>query len=254
MLLALAWSWASFYYVSEISVSGWEESGSAGEAHLSWAGTIAELLSNPIFLFLVFRWFWRFLVWSVLLFRISRLPLRLMALHPDHSGGLGFLSLFPGIFTGFVFALSCVISSSLLKTMALVPTSQVFIWLVIGGWVLLIVVLVFTPLVFFSMPMIRTRENALIEYGRLAHIHHHAFHEAWTKRERHSEALLGSADPSAAADINAIVETALSMRLVPISLATILQILLAAVLPFVVVLVSLIPLAELLQWLVGAIF
>ena len=31
-----------------------------------------------------------------------------MPLHPDRSGGLGFLANFPGIFSGFVFALSSV--------------------------------------------------------------------------------------------------------------------------------------------------
>ena len=36
------------------------------------------------------------------------LSLQLMPLHPDRSGGLGFLANFPGIFSGFVFALSSV--------------------------------------------------------------------------------------------------------------------------------------------------
>jgi len=254
LILALAWSWTSFYYVSAISPSGWEEWTSGGESHLSWAGTAAELLSNPIFLFLVFRWFWRFLVWTVLLSSISRLPLRLTAIHPDRSGGLGFLTLFPGIFIGFVFALSCVISSSLLKSMALMPVSREFIWLVICGWVLLMILVIFAPLLLFSAPMVHAREKALVEYGRLAQAHHHAFRDAWINGSRPPEQLLGSPDPSSAADLNAIVQTVIDMRIVPLDLAAFLQIPIAAVVPFIVVVVSQIPLVELLSWLVGAIF
>ena len=86
LLLALVWSWLSFYYVSTISDNGWEEWTGGGEPHLSWAGTAAALLSNPVFLFLVLRWFWRFLVWTLLLVQIASLPLRLIAIHPDKSG------------------------------------------------------------------------------------------------------------------------------------------------------------------------
>jgi len=35
--------------------------------------------------------------------------MQLMPLHPDRSGGLGFLASFPGIFSGVVFALSFVV-------------------------------------------------------------------------------------------------------------------------------------------------
>ena len=254
LVLALTWSWMSFYYISVISVGGWEESTRGGDTHLSWAGTVAELLSNPVFLFLVLRWFWRFLVWTALLLNISRLPLRLTAMHPDRSGGLGFLTLFPDIFTGFVFALSCVISSSLLKSMALMPVSSEFIWLVICGWVLLIILILFAPLLFFSTPMMRAREKALVEYGKLAQAHHHAFRAAWIKGRRRPEEILGSPDPSSAADLNAIVQAVLDMRIVPLNLAAFLQVLIAAVIPFLVVVISQIPLAELLSWFVGALF
>jgi hypothetical protein len=58
---------------------------------------------------------WRFLASTALLFRISRLPLQLAPLHPDRSAGLGFLAIYPSIFSGFVFALSCGVSSSILR-------------------------------------------------------------------------------------------------------------------------------------------
>lgn len=254
LLLALAWSFWSFYFVSTVSGSGWEELTTAGTSRLSWAATAAELLSNPVFLFIVLRWFWRFVVWTVLLSRISRLPLQLTAMHPDRAGGLIFLGLFPGIFMGFVFALSCVVASSLLKSIALWAPSQQFIWLAISGWVLLMVLVFLAPLLFFSIPLFRVREQALIEYGRLAQVHHQAFHTTWVSGDRNPEDLLGSPDLSSAADINACVQAVLSMRFMPLDWASVLQVLVAAMAPFLVVVASQIPLKEVLKWLVGAIF
>ncbi len=253
LLLAIAWSWLSFYLVSSVSFSGWEEWATGGEAQLSWAGTAAELLSTPVFLFLVLRWFWRFVIWTVLLSRISKLPLRLTAMHPDRAGGLIFLALFPGIFVGFVFALSCVVSSSLMKTMAILMPAQLFIWLAICGWVLLMILIFLAPLFLFSPLLFRTRERALIEYGRLAQIHHQAFHRHWITGERNSEELLGSPDPSSVSDLNACVQTAFGMRIVPLDWPAVLQILIAASAPFLVVVASQIPLTEILKWLLGAI-
>jgi len=254
LLFALAWSWLSFYFVSTVSVSGWEDWTTGGETHLSWAGTTAELISNPVFLFLVLRWFWRFLVWTVLLARISRLPLRLTAMHPDRSGGLIFLGLFPGIFAGFVFALSCVVSSSLLKSIALWTPSQQFIWLAIGGWVVLMLLVFLAPLLVFSASLFRAREQALIEYGRLAQVHHQEFHNTWVSGGRSSEELLGNPDPSSAADINACVQAALDMRFMPLDWAAVILVLIAATAPFLVVVASLIPITEVLKWLLGAVF
>ncbi|MCP4936332.1 MAG: hypothetical protein GY927_19535, partial [bacterium] len=42
-----------------------------------------------------------------------------MPLHPDRSGGLGFLANFPGIFSGFLFALSCVVAAAMVKDLGL---------------------------------------------------------------------------------------------------------------------------------------
>jgi len=254
LLVALGWSWLSFYFVTLISVSGWEEWTVGAESHMSWAGMTAELMSNPVFLFLMLRWFWRFVVWTVLLARIARLPLRLVAIHPDRAGGLIFLSLFPGIFSGFVFALSCVVSSSLLKTMALDPPSQTIIGFGIFGWVFLMALIFLGPLFFFSPPLYRARERAVIAYGRLAQVHNREFERVWVGCNRDPEELLGSPDPSSVADLTVAVQTALGMRFVPLDLTAALLILFAAMAPFLVVVASQVKLTELLKWILGAIF
>lgn len=49
-------------------------------------------MSLPIFTFLWLRWVWKVAVWTAFLYDLSRRRLRLMAVHPDRTAGLGCLS------------------------------------------------------------------------------------------------------------------------------------------------------------------
>ena len=254
LVAALVWSTVVEHYVVELAGSSWEGSMLGGEVVLSWPGEVARFLSNPLFLFLLLRWVWRFLVWTTLLFRISRLPLQLTALHPDRSAGLGFLSIYPSIFSGFVFALSCVIASSFLKELALERESPETVWFALAGWLAIVLVLFLGPLLVFMRPLYAVRERALMEYGRLASHHHLAFHRKWVEEAGTGEELLGSVDPSSVSDLNAGVQTALGMRLVPVDRAAVMQLAVAAGVPLLAVVVAQYPLGELVKWIVGAIF
>ena len=93
-------------------VFNWDASLVEGEPDYTPAGWWSHWIGTPLFQFLALRWAWRFGVWGLLLFRISRMPLRLVAYHPDRSGGLGFLSIYPMVFSGLIFALSSNLASS----------------------------------------------------------------------------------------------------------------------------------------------
>lgn len=250
---ALVWSGLTASYAVALAGSSWEGTAVAGEVVLSWAGEAARLVSTPLFLFLVLRWIWRFLVWTTLLFRISRLPLQLTPLHPDRSAGLGFLAIYPSIFSGFVFALSCVVASSFLKELGLVRHSPETVWFALAGWLVLCLVLVMGPLLVFVGLLHRVRERALLEYGHLATEHHLAFHRKWIGEARSGEDLLGSADPSSAADLNASVQLVRELRLVPIDSATVLRLVVAAGAPLLAVVATQMPLVDLAKWIVGTI-
>ncbi|MFO0689446.1 MAG: hypothetical protein U0900_12125 [Myxococcota bacterium] len=230
-----------------LAVGGWEGGVVDGRVVLSWAGLLSSLLSTPLFFFLVLRWCWRFVVWTLLLFRLSRLPLDLMPLHPDRCGGLGFLSLYPSIFTGFVFALSSVVAVTVLKELRFVALSTAEIQWMLGIWLAVVVLLFLGPLAVFVPVLRRTREEALIEYGRLVHQHHHAFRRRWLDSGRSGEEMIGSADPSSSSDLNTIVTTAQEMRIFPIDQFAVAQLLGAAGLPLLAVALTRVPLVELIQ-------
>lgn len=247
ILLVLAYGMAAWGVrtAARLATTGWERSMVDGEVALSWAGVAASLVCGPLFFFLVFRWCWRFMVWTVLLFQLSRLRLSLTPTHPDRCGGLGFLSLYPSIFTGFVFALSSVVAVTVLRELEYVDLSTDQIRWMLGGWLALIVTLFIGPLVVFVPVLRAARERALLDYGRLAHQHHDAFHERWIESGRSGRELLGSADPSSSSDLNSIVLLAHEMQVFPIDRFAIVQLLGAAGIPLMAVVLTRVPLVEL---------
>jgi hypothetical protein len=254
LALAFGWSIVSLLLTSTVvTASGWEGSVADGSVSLSWAGRAALLLSYPLFLFLFLRWIWRFLVWAALLARISRLDLHLMPLHPDRVGGLGFLSLFPGIFRGLILALSCVVASTMFKAAHFVDLSDNAIWIAIAAWIGFVVLLFVGPLAFFARPLYRARERAVVDYGRLAHQHHAAFKTKWIDGPHTGKDLMGSSDPSSIAVLNASVVAALTMRTLPIDRAALLELLIAAGAPFLVLLASRMPLQQFIKVVLGSI-
>lgn len=253
LVFGLIWPGVTSSHAIEIAGSSWEGAMVGGEAVYSLAGAFVRWVSTPIFIFVVFRWMWRFLVWTMLLFRISRLPLDLAPMHPDRSAGLGFLAIYPSIFTGFIFALSCVVASSFLKELGLVAHAPETVWIAIGVWLTLNLVIFVGPLLVFITPIYAARERALLDYGRLAHHHHLAFHRRWILGEPDGEKLIGSPDASSASDLNSSVNAVREIRVIPIDLPAIVQLVVAAGLPMLAVVATLIPLGELVKWLVGTI-
>ena len=240
-------------YAVTVAGSSWEGTVVAGEVVLSWAGEVARFVSNPLFVFLVLRWFWRFCVWTVLLYRISRLPLQLAPLHPDRSAGLGFLAIFPGVFKGFVFALSCVVASTMVKDLAVERHSSETVWFALAAWLAVILILFLGPLLVFVGPLSALRERALLDYGRLANQHHLAFHRKWIGEGRSGEDMMGSPDASSASDLNASVQAVRELRIVPVDGAAVIQLALAAGIPLLAVVATQMPLVDLAKWIVGTI-
>ena len=84
--------------------------GPAGDEHLTLAGWWYAFVSLNLFRFVLFRWYFRLIIWYVFLWRVSRLPLRLNPLHPDRAGGLGFIGNSVFAFTPVLLAHTVVLS------------------------------------------------------------------------------------------------------------------------------------------------
>lgn len=255
LVFAFVWSVSTTQLSTVLSVDGWEGAvGASGEVALSWAGEVSAFVSNTLFLFLVLRWFWRFFIWASLLRKTAGLDLKLMPLHPDRCGGLGFLGIFPGIFSGLILALSSVIAAAFYKAAKNLEGAGDMLWLAVSVWTLLVAAIFLGPLLFFSGKLYLTRERALLDYGRLAHGHHMRFHARWVETPGTGEDLLGSAEPSSVSDLNASVQAAHDMRVFPVDRQALLQMLACAVLPLAISAAVQMPVAELLQLIIGVVF
>src|SRR5262249_29791709 len=72
-------------------LSTWVAPIRSGERQVSLAGWWRLLVSQPIFITLQAVWLWRIVLWARFLGSVARMPLRLIASHPDRLGGLRFV-------------------------------------------------------------------------------------------------------------------------------------------------------------------
>jgi hypothetical protein len=218
-----------------------------GRMHLSPAGWWTLLISQPLFWFLLLRWLWRFVVWTMLLRDISRFDLRLVATHPDQSGGVGFLGLFPPTFTALVFALSCVTASLALEEIMFAGATLQSMAAFFGGWLVLVVLIFVGPLLVFAAPLARLQRSALLQYGSLASYHNRTFEKRWLLGEKTGEDTLGSADISSLSDMGTCFQQVRSMRPIPAGKETFLPLVIATCLPWLAVVLTQIPFVDILK-------
>lgn len=254
VILAAGLVISGFTIALPIQLAGavWEGTLADGQVQLSWAGMAVRYVSQPLFFFLVLRWGWWFLVWAALLFRVSRLKLKLIPPHPDRAAGLGFLAIYPSVFSGFVFALSCVVSANMLKDLGVEQHPPELVWFAIAGWLGLNLMVFLGPLLVFSGPLFAAREQALLEYGRMATRQHLALRRKWTGETGDENPAEAQALPSLS-ELQSNVQAIRDMGYTPANRGTVVHIIVAAGLPFLPVVLKLVPLDNILKWALGKI-
>jgi hypothetical protein len=217
-----------------------------GEGHLSPAGMWYVAVSLPLCRFLVLWWLWRGAVWTVFLFRVSRLPLALRATHPDLSGGLRFLCTCQGSFSTVIFALACSSATATRRLSQVGPAEDPLKYAnPLLALALIAFVLVFGPLLLFCGPLLRAKRRGEFHFSALAAHHSRDFERKWFESqggeqgaagtpERH---LLGAAEFSSLADLGTAFDVTHRMWLFPWSRWPILQVAAAALAPLVPLLI-----------------
>ena len=220
-----------------------------GAADLSLAGWWCLLVSRPLFLFLLGRWIWRFIVWALLLRDLAKLDLQVVATHPDRAGGLGFISQYPPVFTALVFALSCVVAAAVAKMILHAGIDFHVFMVVIAGWLALTILCFAMPLTAFVQPLSRLKKQALLDYGALSSRHNRAFERRWLHSAEKDEDLLGAADISSLADLATGYEAVRRMSPLPLSKQSVIPLALAVLVPMIGVAATQLPIGDLLKFL-----
>jgi hypothetical protein len=232
----------------ELQDSTWRVPMTNGHAVISLAGVWFFLVAFPLYSFLMWRWLLRIALWWRLLWQVSGLDLRIIPAHRDGAGGLEFLGTSVEAFTPFIFGVMSFAAALVADFVVYEGDSPLqYQWHVIGlvGFLL---ILIAGPSLFFVRALYKAREEAIFRYGALASCQIQRVEEKWLP-----EGLVGESGESSMPDFRSITHLGHSvtavhkMALIPLTKERILLLLVVALLPFIPVLATQVPIGEIIS-------
>jgi len=251
LLLATAFSPSIFIVKTELlmsEISNWHTTGT-GAGALSLAGWWFNFISMPLFRFLLLRWIWRLFLATLLLWRVTRLKLNLVATHTDMAAGLGFLTMGQKAFRPIVFAGGTVVASQIANAIVYQGATLKSMTFPMIAYAVLAIILLVAPLLVVTPVLLKIKKKALLEFGALVTDHNQQFDQKWIQNKQlPHEVILGSNDPCSLIDLGSSFLVVRQMAIVPIDKPTLLSLALAAALPMVPVALLAVPMDELIQF------
>jgi hypothetical protein len=209
------------------------------------ARTWYALVALPLYQLVAWRLFWRWLIWCVMLLRLSRLELRLWPAHRDRAGGIAFLA-GPCNAIGWLWmAHSIVASASWSELVAFEHANRADFALPTIVYVGFVYAATLGPLFLFSVKLQRGRERGSRAYGHLIDVHTRLFEARWLPEP--APAFLGAPEISTAYDLGGLFEYVKRMRLVPFGTTLVIALLAWTLAPMIPFYLSAVPAHELLK-------
>jgi len=240
------WVWESRV---SLHVDTWYNHHVGDRSMLTSAGRWYAFVSLPLFRFLALRWLVRLIVvWYRFLWLVARIPLRLNALHPDRTGGLGFLNTSVFAFVPFLLANSSLLSAMVAQRIwhegATLPQFKMEIL----GVVVALMLLVLLPQTFFAIQLERAWRTGGGEYGILGARYVEGFRRKWLSTQPHTrESPIGSADIQSLADLGNAYQVIRDMYLVPITRNTVIRLGVLTILPLLPLVLTMVPLEHIVD-------
>ena len=250
VIFAYVFSIIAFRSTGVLHVTTWYATRADDGTTLTWAGWWLIGFCMPLWQFLCFRWLWRLFLWFQFLGSVRNLDLQLFPTHPDQAAGLGFVGDAQRFFGVILFAFSLgsagVIANDVMyDKMALKDFAPA-----IATYVVLAVIVVLAPLLLFAGTLLKTRRKGLHEYGTLSTTYTREFHKKWIEGQNPDrDVLLGTNDIQSLADLGNSFELVEKMKPIPIDPRTVLHLVVASLLPMVPLLLTVMPLNEVLKLL-----
>ena len=238
-----------------LEVSSWYGAIENGRLHLSPAGWWFGLVSLPLFQFLLFRWYYRLFIWARFLWQVSRIKLNLLPTHPDRSAGLGFLSNVSFAFVPLLLAQGALVAGTMSNRILYAGARLIDFKLDIIGAVAFVLLFVLAPLLVFSPQLGQVKRNGRREYGALAQRYVREFDAKWLRGGAPmDEPFIGSGDVQSLADLENSYTVINEMRWVPFDTKTILRLAITIVAPMLPLVLTMVPLDELIKRLLKIVF
>ncbi len=255
-LIALVYTAGHYIRESvELDTATWYATVGPGTGTLTGAGLWFTYVSNPVLQFILLRWGYRLLIWARFLWQVSRIALDLIPTHPDRNGGLGFLGnsvyAFAPLLTALGAGVAGMIANRIFHQGASLAAFKLELVLLVGIGMLLLM----GPLLVFAPKILAAQRQGLREYGAFAAEYMRAFDRRWLRSgDRDGVALLGTGDIQSLADIGNAFTVIREMRPLIFSRTMLVQLAAATLIPFLPLVFTMIPLEQLLDRIIGAIF
>lgn len=238
-----------------LEAASWHGTPVNGISHPSLAGWWMGLVSLPIFQFLLMRWYFRLFIWARFLWQVSRIKLSLMPMHPDRCGGLGFLSDLAKAFAPVLVAQGALLAGVMADWIFFAGAKLIEFKLEIIGLVAVMVFAILAPLLVFLPQLAAAKRKGTREYGNLAQRYAREFDHKWLRGGAPAdEPLLGSGDIQSLTDLGNSFAVVQEMRVVPFTLKNVLQLAITTLLPVAPLLLTMIPLEQLLESFLKVVF
>ena len=247
VLVIYALAVAATPYMQQGDIPPWC-AGTQVMGRLSIPGTCYLLVSLPFLLYLVLRWIWNLGLWSVFLYKVSRMRLQLVPSHPDQMGGLSFLETSLRSYRPFGFAVGTIAAGGVANK--IVHSSQkITSFKSTAVFVAATVALICAgPLCTFYKALLDARRRGTFLYGALGIALGHHFEAKWVGAEsKTTPEMLEAPDFSAAIDLFSVVGNVRVMKVVPFGVHSITPLVAVTLMPAVPLALAVIPFDVLLD-------
>jgi hypothetical protein len=239
------------HYIA-LDSAAWYATPSTDGTKLTFAGVWYGYVSLPIFQFLLCRWYFRLFVWARFLWQVSRIKLSLVPTHADRVGGLSFLSHKINSFVVLAIAHGTLLAGTLSTRVVLLGTPLIQFKEEIAVTVIFVLCLILSPLLVFTPELLQAKREGRRKYGVLMERYGREFDTKWLSANMHArEPLMGSPDIQSLADIANSYGVVQSMRAVLITKEAVLRLAVGTLVPVMPLLLTMMPLEELMKKLVG---
>ena len=244
--------WRSY---SAIEVPTWYGRTLGGKLHPTLAGWWFGCVSLPLIQFILLRWYFRLFIWTRFLWQVSRIELNLVPTHPDRAGGLGFLSTVTYAFAPLLAAQGVLVAGVMANKIFYASAKLTDFKMELVALVTMMLSFVLVPLLVFIPRLVRTKRVGLAEYGAFAQRYVREFDEKWLRGGAPAdEPLVGSGDIQSLADLGNSFEIVKGMKPVPFGKDTLLQLAVISLAPVAPLVLTMIPLGELLDRFLKIVF
>jgi len=217
---------------------------------ITWAGWWLILFCVPFQQFLVLRWLWRLFLWFHFLGHIRTLDIQLFPTHPDEAGGIGFVGEAQKFFGIFLFAYSAGATGVIANEVVYDKIPLTHFGPAIAAYVVIAMLLIVGPLAIFSSKLLNAKRVGLRQYGTLATTYTGSFHNKWIRGDNpQQETLLGTSDIQSLADLGNSYAFVERMNALPINPRVLIHLAVAALLPLTPLLLTVMPLKDVLKLL-----